>query len=215
MRAQSELFKDLLSPLGFQITYSEERPLFDLKSLSRADLLIIMGLDWSIMDSLDKSDWEDPSKARRYEPLGEKHWQSIQNYLENGKPLFCHHTGLISFDERKELEEVYDGRWIVGQSTHPPIHEFEVKVVNITHPIMKGLESFKTTDELYNRLRTPRRSEVLLQTNYEGRDCPMAWAGKYGNSRVVCSTLGHDLKAYKSPMIRKFLVNTVQWLVQK
>src|SRR5258708_12716435 len=100
MRAQSRLFADWLSPLGFQPTYGEDRSLFNPESLAQCDLLMVMGLDWSKMTSLEPQAWENPAQARPYEPLIPQHWSSLQPYLQQGKPLFCHHTVLISFDDR-------------------------------------------------------------------------------------------------------------------
>jgi type 1 glutamine amidotransferase len=113
------------------------------------------------------------------------------------------------------LEDIYDGRWIVGQSSHPPGHEFKVEFADKTHPITSGLEDFKTFDELYTGLNEPKHSQVLLRTRYQGKDRPLAWAGRYEGSKVACSALGHDLKSYDAPQMRKFFVNTVQWLVSK
>src|SRR6185503_6162044 len=98
--------------------------------------------------------------------LSDDHWRSFQNYLTGGKPLFCHHTGLLCFDERTELEDIYDGRWIVGQSSHPAGHEFKVERAIATHPITRGIEDFKTFDELYTDLNDPKHSQVLLRTRY-------------------------------------------------
>ncbi len=215
MRPQVELFRQLLSPLGFDLTYLDDRSAFDEEVLSRADIFLMMGADWSVINSLKSGDWEESSKTRSYTPLGEKHWRSFKNYLNEGKALFCHHTGLLSFDERTELEDIYDGRWIVGQSSHPPNHEFKVELADKAHPITRGLEDFKTFDELYTDLNNPKHSEVLLRTHYQGKDRPLAWVGRHGGSKIACSALGHDLKSYDAPQMRKFFVNTVQWLVSK
>jgi hypothetical protein len=215
MRDQFGLFDSWLSPLGFRSSYSEDRSVFDPEALDQTDLLMLMGLDWSEMTALESKHWPDPSQAKPYQPLSQKHRQSLLGYLAKGKPLFCHHSGLLSFDERKELQDIYDGRWIVGQSYHPESHEFEVRVASSTHPVTRGLDHFKTTDELYTNLATPRHSEVLLQAQFQGKENPQAWAGKYGSSKILCLTLGHDLKAYEPPMMRKFFTNAVQWLVQK
>ena len=212
MAAQSDLFRALLTPLGFDLTYLEDRAAFNPENLKKADVLMIMGLDWSVMSSLKPDTWEDPSKARPYEPLSEEHWRSLRDYLAAGKPLFCHHSGLLSFDQKKELEEIFDGRWVEGQSFHPPYQEFSVEVPDKGHPISRDLTDFKTTDELYSNLRTPRKSQVLLRSRFEGGNYPLAWAGNYGNSKVFCSALGHDLKSYDSPQVRKLLTNALLWL---
>lgn len=82
MAGQAALFTQLLSPLGFQITYLEDRSAFEPANLSRADILMVMGLDWSEMTTLKPDTWTDPAQARPYEPLDENHWRAYQDYLE-------------------------------------------------------------------------------------------------------------------------------------
>jgi hypothetical protein len=214
MSRQAELFRGWLAPSGVELSYVGDRSAFAPERLAGADLLLLMGADWSVKDKLKPDAWEDPSEAGPYSPMTEAQWAALQGYLAQGKPLYVHHTGLLSFDERKELETIYDGRWIVGQSSHPPAHSFEVEVADKAHPVTEDLSSFTTFDELYIDLNGPKHSRVLLRARYQGVDRPLAWAGEYGRSKVICQALGHDLRSYENPMVRKFFVNAVRWLTE-
>lgn len=214
-RAQTDALRAKLEPKGHRLRYTTVRAGFEPDSLRDTDLLILMGLDWSGMDALETGLWEDPrSRPGHYEPLTEEHFQAIQQYVERGGPLLCHHAAIGSFEERPEFEQIFDGRWIWGQSTHSPYEEFAVKVADRQHPMAAGIEDFRTTDELYYNLNGPRRSEVVLEAGYEGRMWPLAWAGTCSNAKVAYSGLGHDMAAWTNPYLQRFVLNTVQWLLE-
>lgn len=215
LQAQADWIASAVAPQGHRVLYGNKRAIFDSASLAQADLLILSGIEWSGMAMAGPGDWENPAlRTEHYEPLSEAHFQSILAHLEAGKPLLCHHAAITSFDERPEFEEIFDGRWVWDRSTHGPIHEFEVRLVDAQHPINAGLSTFRITDELYYKLNYPKRSTILLEADYEGQTWPLAWAGKRGQAKVTFSGLGHDMRAYSCPSLQKFLLNMIEWLLE-
>lgn len=218
-RAQAERLAAELRPLGHDIVYGADRSTFDPGRLRSADLLLLCGLDWSGRPSVSPGSWVEPGPVGEpYTPLSAEHFGAIVGHLNAGKPLLCLHSALLSFDERPEFTEVYDGRWIDGRSSHPPYREFMVRVrpprSEGLRPPLEGIGDFAISDEIYMYLREPERSAVLLETEHEGRTWPLAWAGTYGESRVLCCALGHDMGSFSSPELPRFLVNGVRWLLE-
>ncbi len=214
-QAQATKLGERLQPLGHELVYGTSRSMFEPHQLQAADLLILAGLDWSGITKVQPERWvEAQPLPKEYVPLSDQHFTSIMSHLQKGKPLLCHHSALLSFDERPEFTEVFDGRWIDGQSTHPPYQEFTVSVCDRAHPITAGLDDFRISDEIYYNLVEPRRSTVLLETEFEGRKWPLAWAGAYGNARIVFSALGHDMGSYASEGLMALLINSVGWLLE-
>ena len=214
-RAQADVLAEQLRPLGHDVRYGADRRVFEPQRLRQADLLLMMGLDWSGVTKVDPGVWVEPQPIpERYEPLSGEHLGAIREHLQAGKPLLCHHSAILSFDERPELTEVFDGRWIDGRSSHPPYQEFTVRVASGEHPITQGVSDFEITDEIYKDLVEPARSQVLLQTEYEGRAWPLAWAGNHGRAKVACCMLGHDMGSYGSPELPQLLLNTIHWLLE-
>lgn len=103
-----------------------------------------------------------------------------------------------------------------GARSHDKFGEFDVKVANPDHPIMKGVrDRFKITDELYHFQKDtsgPPIEVLAVGTNKEtGKTYPVVWITKAPNSRIVCITLGHDEKSHTLPEFQTILVNAHNW----
>lgn len=201
---QADWLLEKLTPLGHSLRYREDRGVFSPEVLDATDLLILAGLD------------EASVGGAAYQPLSEASFQALKKYLETGKPLLVHHCGIISFGERDELTQIYDGRWIRNQSYHPPYQKFKVSVLG-QHPATEGCCDFEIEDELYCKLVGPKKSQVLMEASWEGQAQPLAWAGNYGQakSKILFSSLGHDMKSYTCPELQRFLLNSINWLLSK
>lgn len=85
---------------------------------------------------------------------------------------------------------------------HPPIRPFGVTVADTQHPLVRGIEPFETSDELY-LLETYGDLQVLLETKYAGEapgfiehTWPQAkhavfYLNQVGSGAVLYLTLGH------------------------
>lgn len=85
---------------------------------------------------------------------------------------------------------------------HPPIAPYTVTVADPDHPLVKGVEPFDTTDELY-LMETHGKPKVLLETEYEGAapgfvenkwpraKHPVFYINELGEGAVLYLTLGH------------------------
>lgn len=85
---------------------------------------------------------------------------------------------------------------------HPPIAPFRVTVADPGHPLVRGVDSFTTSDELY-LMKTYGELHVLLETEYEGKaegfvesdwpraNHPVFYLKGIGKGAVLYLTLGH------------------------
>jgi type 1 glutamine amidotransferase len=216
-RAQGEWWKREFGALGHQVDYREDRSAFLPENLATTDLLVLSGMEESVVGpEAPMENWETPPPGDKYayQPLAPEHFRAYMGYLHGGKPLLIHHSGILSFDERTELDEVYDGRWVRGQTFHPPYHRLKVKTLG-QHPCLAGIGDFEIDDELYCKLLQPKRSQVLLSALWEGMEQPLAWATSFGPAKVLFSGLGHDVKSYGCPELQRFLKNGVEWLLKE
>lgn len=101
---------------------------------------------------------------------------------------------------------------------HPPLGEFEVRVSEPSHPLVRGIDAFKVTDELYLcELHGPNR--VLLETRFNGKAArefvrrewfsdeprPVLYLHEHGAGAVLYLTLGHCRGRYDmQPLIEDY-----------
>jgi len=85
-------------------------------------------------------------------------------------------------------------------SGHGPKHAFTLKARDAAHPLMQGIptEWLHASDELYHRMRgSPDHMEVLESSfsseKFGGTEMhePMVWWAKFGEGRVVTTSMGH------------------------
>ena len=138
---------------------------------------------------------------------------NLVSFVKDGKGLVVTHLASSSFPKWEEWAKLCGRYWQMGKSGHGPGGEFECKVVVKDHPITKGLEDFKTTDELYAKLLGEEKIDVLVtaDSTFSKKTEPMVWTVAYGKGRVACHTFGHDKKAFESAGVQKVIVNTTQW----
>lgn len=101
---------------------------------------------------------------------------------------------------------------------HPPLMEFEVRVSDPAHPLVKGIETFRVTDEIYlSDLYGP--NHVLLETRYNGKargefvrrewysdePRPVLYLHEHGAGAVLYLTLGHCRGRYDmQPLLEEY-----------
>lgn len=107
-----------------------------------------------------------------------------------------------------------------GSRSHDKLGEFEVTVIEPTHPLMHGVPpAFKIIDELYQFIPddqgTQRRVLATGKSPITGKVFPVVWITEHPKARVACITLGHDGRAHDLPAFQQLLQNAVKWASEK
>lgn len=161
--------------------------------------------------------WERPG-------LSERAQQNLQKYLAGGGGLVIIHfaNGAFHFSlpgaEKSDWPEwrtkicrrVWDHT--AGKSGHDPFGKFRVDVAASDHPILRGLESFETVDELYFNQQGTEPIEVLAtaRSKVTGKDEPMAFVYRYGQGRVFQTVLGHAAESIEVPSVAELIARGAQ-----
>lgn len=88
---------------------------------------------------------------------------------------------------------------------------FRVQVRDSLHPVTAGIGEFEITDETYRDLELTPGIHPLLGTR-EASSCPLlGWTHRYGRSRIVVLTLGHDNRAWNHPSFGRLLARSLAW----
>ena len=143
---------------------------------------------------------------------------ALKKFTDAGKGLVLLHPGLwYNFNGWPEYNAAYAGG---GSRGHDRYGEFEVKVTQPSHPLLKGVpESFKISDELYYYTQDPAGTpiEVLATatSTMKPGTYPQVFVVKHPKTKVVGLTLGHDAKAHDLDAYKTLLLNSVKWVSGK
>lgn len=179
----------------FELTISKNKEDFASPSLSDYDAVVLSYGFWKEADPSDKA------KA------------GLLNYVKNGGNVVALHFACSSFQDWDEYAALIGRVWKKGVGGHGPFGEFEVNIKNAEHPITKGIQDFKTADELYAKLSGDAEIEVLATAYSDWSDKvePIVFVKTHGKGRVVHNVLGHGLESKKNASYQKLLRRGVEW----
>ncbi len=170
---------------------------------------------------LNYCNWQSPG-------LSERAKQNFVTFLQRGGGLVLIHFANGAFhyslpggeesdwpEYRNICRRVWDHQ--PGQSGHDAYGTFRVDIRHDSHPIMRGIESFETIDELYYRQQGDAAIELLCSAKSEvaGNDEPMAFVYPYGNGRVFQTVLGHDAASLRVPQVSQIIRRAVAWTAKR
>ena len=94
--------------------------------------------------------------------------------------------------------------------------EFETKVVDPDHPIIKGLEPFRTWDETYVHTKHNTKDRHVLQTRDDQTGSePWTWTRTQGKGRVFYTAYGHDARTWGHPGFHDLVERGIRWAANK
>ena len=141
--------------------------------------------------------------------------EGITQFLKDGRGMVVTHFAVANVQQWRDSIDLYGAMWVNGKSTHGPYHEFRVDVKDETHPIVEGVESFTTTDELYFNLLMRPDMHLIMTADEErfGQTVaePMLGTHYVYDARCVYFALGHDVPSCKPPEFRKIIVQSIEW----
>ena len=144
--------------------------------------------------------------------------EAIFKHLKSGKGIVGLHPGLwYNWKDWPEYNRDLIGG---GSRSHDKYGEFEVKVIEPKHPILRGVPAkFTLKDELYYFEPDTQGAPVkVLATAYsqaKNKDFPQVFTVEQSKGRVVGITLGHDAAAHEHAAYIRLLRNSVFWAAGK
>jgi type 1 glutamine amidotransferase len=152
---------------------------------------------------LKDASWKDPGEEAR---------RKLEEYVRRGGGLFILHFASFAFRDWPGFEALAGRVWdrVNGHDRRGP---FRVEVRVRDHPACGGLDSFDTDDELYTCLKGDLPVEVLAEARSRntGKNHPMAFVHRFGESRVFHTPLGHDARAIRMPGAARLIRGGAAW----
>jgi type 1 glutamine amidotransferase len=155
---------------------------------------------------LNYMNWQTPDpgpEARR----------NLQDFVQGGKGLVLVHYACGAFQGWPEFAQIAGRAYDPKLRGHDPHGKFTVEIVDVNHPITRGMKSFATVDELYTCLAGDRKIHVLAQaiSKVDHKAYPMAFINRYGKGRVFHCVLGHDAQAFRTPEVQELYRRGTAW----
>jgi type 1 glutamine amidotransferase len=113
--------------------------------------------------------------------------------------------------------DIDDWREFLGVTSRHHDHQskYPVKLVEPTHPILKGISTnwVTTMDELYvvEKLWPNAKALATSVSEKDGKTNPVAWINQYGKARVFGTTYGHSDDAWRDENFLKLVPQGTLW----
>jgi type 1 glutamine amidotransferase len=148
---------------------------------------------------------------------------SLLAFVDSGGGLMGFHSSSDANYEHPEFGKLIGG-WFDG---HPWHEKVQVKLADPTHPLLAAFEGkdFEVTDEIYQfkdpynlnniheLLKLDPSTDQIKKTKRADKDCAIAWVRDQGKGHVFYSSLGHREEIYWNPVLMKFYLDGMQFVL--
>jgi type 1 glutamine amidotransferase len=193
------VLKKILESSGeFKVEVTEKPETLSAESLAGHDVLLS---NWNEFGGEKPPEWPDQLR------------KAYVDFVRKGGGHVVVHAGSSSHYQWDEYQQICLATWVQGRTGHKEIHEFEVRMTGVEHPVTKGLGPFKTTDELWYLPGVRPEATVLAESfsKTTGKWEPTALAAEIGKGRCFTLLLGHDTAGMEAEGFRKLLRRGAAW----
>ncbi|MCX6910687.1 MAG: PmoA family protein [Verrucomicrobia bacterium] len=185
--------KEILAASGrFAVDVTEHPEQCDAAAFAKYDVLLS---NWNAWGKVAVTNW--PAATRT----------AYLDFIRSGKGLVVVHAGNSTFYDWPEYQQAGGASWKLGETGHGKPREFTVKFADTSHPVTRGLEPFKTTDELWMKPGIHPAAKVLAT----GDDQPLAVTTAFGKGRGFALLLGHNAAFMATPGFQALLCRGAEW----
>ncbi len=134
--------------------------------------------------------------------------KGLLDFVNAGGGFIGVHSATDSFRGSRAYVDMIGGEFL----HHPEHHEFKVTIADHSHYLTARVPDFSIFDEMYHlQSYDPAKVTVLAQTQWLGKQMPMAYVKSYGQGRVAYLALGHTAQAWRHPEFQKLLIRAIAW----
>jgi uncharacterized protein len=181
---------------GINFTYTDKLTDLNPETLSKYDALMVYA-NW---DSIA------PTQA-----------DALLDFVAQGKGFLPIHCASYCFRNNPEVVKLIGGQfWRHTMDTIQPVW------VKPDHPVLAGVEPFKTWDETYLHNKLQPDNIILTERTIQADQAkdkpgvttePYTWVRTHGKGRVFYTAYGHDERTWSKPEFQKLIENGILWAV--
>ncbi len=151
--------------------------------------------------------------------ISEEQKEGFENLVKEGIGLVFLHHAIVSYQDWEFFKQIVGGRYHEnGEKASNYKHdvEFKAKVVNTSHPVMKGISDFTLFDETYGNVEILGTVTPLLKTDHPNSMPLLAWAHEpFPRTRSVFIQPGHGPQIYSLKPFQQLLKQGLGWAAVK
>jgi len=148
--------------------------------------------------------------------------KSYYKLLSAGKGLLFLHHAICAYQDWPEFKSIVGGKYYekkkddkFGASSYQHDVDFNVQIVNKSHPVTRRMKEFVLKDEVYGNLEVLSEIDPLLSTDHPKSNILIGWTLKKENSKIVYIQPGHDKYSYNDPNYRQLIRQAVSYVISK
>lgn len=151
--------------------------------------------------------------TRRLKITGEQ-LERVKKYCLAGKPIVGIRTASHAFQNWLDLDKEVLGGNYKGHYGAGPLCEVKIEPEAKSHPILKGVQPFKSVGSLYKNAGLAKDVDILLTGSTPEHTEPIAWTRNYQGGRIFYTSLGHQ-KDFDDANFVTMVVNALHWTTNR
>lgn len=151
--------------------------------------------------------------TRRLKISGEQ-LERVKKYCLSGKPIVGIRTASHAFQNWLDLDKEVLGGNYKGHYNVGPLCDVKFADQTGGHPILKGVQPFKSVGSLYRNTGLSKDVNILLTGSIPEHTEPIAWTRDYKGGRIFYTSLGHQ-KDFDDPNFVTLIANALFWTAQR
>ncbi len=132
---------------------------------------------------------------------------ALESFVTRGGGFLGLHTAEAGYPTDGLYRRLIGGHFL----RHPPLKPFTVRVVDSTHPVVRGVSDFEVRDEQHFVEYDQGAVHVLAVSESEDGRQPAVWVRGYGRGRVCYIANGHTQEVLSLPAMQALLRNALRW----
>jgi len=185
-----EQIAPVLAGRGIEVVYSDKISDLNPETLSQYDVILIYANTTEITKDQEKS---------------------LLAFVAQGGGFVPVHCASYCFLNSPEYTALVGAQFLKHGTG-----EFETTVVDPDHPVIKGLEPFRTWDETYVHTKHNTKDRHVLQTRDDPAGSePWTWTRTHGKGRVFYTAYGHDARTWGHPGFHDLVERGIRWAANK
>jgi type 1 glutamine amidotransferase len=171
------------------------------ENLAKVSLLVIQR---------DGAIWPDGLDGNHAMWMTDDQQKAVVDFVQRGGAVLNLHNSMGLYPESAYLDLI-GGRY----TSHGPLERFRVEVIDASHPVTRGVETYFVADEQHTPVANKDVHLLLKSYSDDGVEAAAGWVKEVGRGRVCYLANGHTREALAHPMFRKLMGNSVRWLLEE